>query len=173
VLTVLLLMPLVSSSAFATTVPPFTLSESSNKLQYVLPAGTTFNGSISTTGSVRFWVNAPNFVQVVNLGIIDKSATFSFVAQQNGTYTFNFENDMPNSIQVTFSYVTNPEIPGNNATGISLSSPLIITIIIAAVGSVLIFFVIRRKSKLALRVYNTTASKTTEHRLDIQSKNQS
>ena len=110
-------------------------------------AGTTFNGTISTTGDVRFWVSAPNYAEIVNLGIIDKTTTFSFVAQQNGTYTMNFENDMSNSIQVTFSYVTNPVIPGsNNSTGIS-QSYLLITVIIAVLGSFLIIFVLHRKSK--------------------------
>ena len=145
---VLLLASLTVVSAFATTVPTFTLSASSNQLQYVLPAGTTFNGTISTTGDVRFWVSDPNYAEIVNLGIIDKTATFSFVATQNGTYTLNFENDMPSTIQVTFSYVTNPVIPGsNNSTGIS-QSYLLITVIIAVLGSFLIIFVLHRKSKI-------------------------
>ena len=144
----LLLASLMVLSAFATTVSTFTLSASSNQLSYVLPAGTIFNGSISTTGDVRFWVSAPSYAEIDNLGIIDKTTTFSFVAQQNGTYTLNFENDLPNSIQVTFSYVTNPVIPGsNNSTGNSLSY-LLITVIIAVLGSFLIIFVLRRKSKI-------------------------
>ncbi len=147
-LTALLLASLMALSAFATTVPTFTLSASSNQLQYVIPAGTTFNGTISTTGSVRFWVSAPNEAQIVNLGIIDKTTTFSFVAQQNGTYTMNFEDDMSNSIQVTFSFTTNPQIPdSNNLAGPSLIY-LLITVIIAVVGSILIIFIIRRKSKI-------------------------
>jgi uncharacterized lipoprotein YmbA len=146
-LAVLLLASLMAVSAFASTVPTFTLSASSNQLQYVLPAGTTFNGTIATTGSVQFWVSAPNYLEIVNLGIIDKTTSFSFVAPQNGTYTLNFENDMSNSIQVTFSYVTNPVIPGsNNSTGIS-QSYLLITVIIAVLGSLLIIFVLHRKSK--------------------------
>ena len=148
VLAVLLLASLMAASAFATTVPTFTLSASSNQLQYVLPQGTTFNGTIATTGSVRFWVSDPNYTEIVNLGIIDKTTTFSFVAQQNGTYTLSFENDMPNSIQVTFSYVTNPVIPGsNNSTGIS-QSYLLITVIVAVLGSFLIIFILHRKSKI-------------------------
>ena len=77
---VLLLASLMAVSAFATTVPTFTLSASSNQLQYVLPEGTTFNGTISTTGSVRVWVSAPSYAEIVNLGIIDKTTTFGFVA---------------------------------------------------------------------------------------------
>jgi hypothetical protein len=143
----LLLLSVIASSAFATTVPTFTLSSQSSQIQYVLPQGTTFNGSISTTGTFRFFVSAPNGTIIINLGLIDKTTTFGFVSQQNGTYIFNFENDLPNSIQVTFSYVTNPEIPGNsNSTG---TSPiyLLIPVTIAIVGSFLIVFVLRRKSK--------------------------
>lgn len=147
VLAVFLLMSVMISSAFSTTVPTFTLSSQLSQLTYVLPQGTTFNGSISTTGLVRFFVSAPNGSIIVNLGIIDKTATFGFVSQQNGTYTLNFENDLPNSIQVTFSYVTDPEIPGSdNSTGIS-PIYLLIVVIVAVVGSFLIIFIMRRKSK--------------------------
>ena len=163
-LAVLLLASLMAVSAFATTVPTFTLSASSNQLQYVLPQGTTFNGTISTTGSVQFWVSDPNYAEIVNLGIIDKTTTFSFVAQQNGTYTLNFENDLSNSIDVTFSYVTNPEIPGsNNSTGTS-QSYVLITVIIAVFGSLLIIFVLHRKSKTqTTAVHNTAPSNPSSH----------
>jgi len=160
-LAVLLLASLMAVSAFATTVPTFTLSASSNQLQYVLPAGTIFNGTISTTGSVQFWVGAPNYLEIVNLGIIDQTTTFSFVAPQNGTYTLNFVNDMSNSIQVTFSYVTNPVIPGS--TGIS-QNYLLITVIIAVLGSLLIIFILHRKSKIPPSgVHNTAPSNPTAH----------
>ena len=153
-LATLLLTSLMALPAFATTVPTFTLSSSSNQLQYVLPAGTTFNGTVSTTGSVRVWVNAPSYAEIVDLGIIDKTTTFGFVATQNGTYTVNFENDLSNSILVTFSYVTNPVIPGsNNSTGIS-QSYLLITVIIAVLGSLLTIFVLRRKEIPPSGVHN-------------------
>lgn len=155
-LTTLLLTSLVALSVFAVTVPAFTLSDSTNQLQYVLPAGTTFNGTISTTGDVRFWVSAPNYGEIVDLGIIDKTTSFGFVAQQNGTYYMNFEEDTPNSIQVTFSYTTNPQIPNSNLTGISLIYE-IITVVIAVVGSILIIFIIRRKNKIS-----TSASRNKE-----------
>jgi len=84
--------------------------------------------------------------QIVNLGLIDQEATFSFVAQQAGNYTLNFENDLSNPILVTFSYETNPNISTNN----SLSLPLIylaISITVAVIGSVLIIGLARRKGK--------------------------
>ena len=159
VLTALLLTSLTAFSMFAVTVPTFTLSLSSNQLQYVLPVRTTFNGSVSTTGMVRFWVSAPNEAEIINLGIIDKTTTFSFIAQQDGTYTFNFENDLPNTIQVTFSYVTDPAIPSNNSTGIS-TTYMLITVIIAVTGSVLIILVLRHKSKTQTPVVNKRQSQT-------------
>ena len=134
--------------ASATALPAITLSASSAQLPIMLPTGTTVNGSISTTGTVRFWVSAPNGAQIVNLGLIDKTTTFSFVANQNGNYTMNFENGLTNSIQVTFSYITNPDISSdNNSTGIPLVY-LVISIVIAALGSILIFFFVRRKNKI-------------------------
>jgi hypothetical protein len=147
-LSVLLLTSLTAFSALATTYPTFTLSASSNQLQFALPQGTTFNGTISTTCSLRFFVSDPNGREIVNLGIIDKNTTFSFVAHQSGTYLLNFENDLHNTIQVTFSYETNPELQSNsNSTGTSLIY-LVIPIIIAVVGSLLIIFVVRRKNKI-------------------------
>jgi hypothetical protein len=112
----------------------------------MLPNGTTFNGSISTTGTVRFWVNDPNGAQIANLGLIDKATTFSFVAQQTGNYTMNFENDLPTSIQVTFSYVTNPDISGSSSNGAPVFY-LLIPIVIAVLGCILIIYFVRRKNK--------------------------
>jgi hypothetical protein len=125
----------------------------------MLPTGTTVNGSISTTGTVRFWVSAPSGAQIVNLGLIDKTTTFSFATNQNGNYTMNFENGLTNSIQVTFSYVTDPDISGgNSSTGIPLVYQ-VISIVIAALGSILIILFVRRKNKLpASEVYNASAS---------------
>jgi hypothetical protein len=148
-LTFLLITSLMSVAVFATTIPTFTLSSSGAQLPITLPARTNFNGSISTTGTIRFWVSDPNGIQIVNLGLIDNSGSFGFVTAQDGNYTLNFENDLPNSspIQVTFSYTTNPDISsGNTSTG---TSPiyLVISIIIAIVGSILIIFLIRRKGK--------------------------
>ena len=148
VLVALLIMPLMAFSASAIAVPAFTVS-SASQLQIVLPAGTTFNGSISLSGTVRFWVSDPNGAQIVNLGLIDKPTEFSFIAQQTGNYTLNFENDAPHSdpIQVNFSYTTNPDISSSdNSTGIPLGI-LAISIIITVLGSILIIFLVNRKTK--------------------------
>lgn len=142
-----LLMSLAPVLVFADTTQTFSLSQSTYLLQYVMPAGTVFNGSISTTGSVRFWASDPNMTEIVNLGIVDNSATFSFVAAQNGTYTLNFENDMPNTIQVTFSYISNPTIADANSSNGTFLTYILITIIIAVVGSILIIFLVRRANK--------------------------
>ena len=147
-MTTLLIMSFMALLASATTLTAISLSASSAQLPIMLPIGTTFNGTISTTGTVRFWVSAPNEAQIVNLGLIDKTSAFSFVANQNGNYTMNFENDLTNSIQVTFSYITNPDISaGNNSTGIP-PVYLVISIVIAVFGSILIIFLVRGKNKL-------------------------
>ena len=117
ILAALLLTSLMSSLAVAVSVPAFTLSSSSSQLQYTISSGTTFNGSIVTTGTLRFWVSAPNKEEIVNLGLID-NGTFSFVAHQSGVYILNFENDLPTPIQVSFSYTSNSDI--NNSTGLLL-----------------------------------------------------
>ena len=142
-----LLMSLAPVLVLANTTQTFSLSQSVYQLQYVMPAGTVFNGSISTTGTVRFWASGPNMAEVVNLGLVDNYKTFSFVAAQNGTYTLNFENDFPNNIQVTFSYVSDPAITSvNNSNGASLIY-IWVTILVAAVGSVLVILLVRRENK--------------------------
>lgn len=151
-LTVLLLTSFLSLSVFCVSVQTFTLpSFSATYLQYVIPEGTTFNGSISTTGSVRFFASDPNGSEIVNLGIIDKNASFGFLAQQTGKYTLNFENELPNSdVQVTFSFVTNPAIQStNNSSGIPFVYVLTtIEIIVALAVLLIIFFMRRRQSKI-------------------------
>ena len=110
-----LLMSLMILAASATTLPAIPLSTSSAQLPIMLPTGTTVNGSISTTGTVRFWVSAPSGTQIVNLDLIDKTTTFSLVANQNGNYTMNFENGLTNSIRITFSYFIDPNISGGSS----------------------------------------------------------
>jgi hypothetical protein len=160
VLTSLLIMSLMTLPAFASTLPTFTLYASTTKIQIDLPAETTFNGSISTTGTLRFWVNAPNGAQMVNLGLIDKDTTFSFVTEQSGNYTLNFENDLHNYVDVSFSYVTDPELPGSNDSSGTSSIYLLIPIVIGVVGSILIIFLIRRKSRKQAKLYQLNQSLT-------------
>jgi hypothetical protein len=153
-----LIMSLMTFAASATTLPEITLSASSAQLPIMLPTGTTVNGSISTTGTVRFWVSAPNGFQIVKLGLIDKTTTFSFISNQNGNYTMNFENGLTKPIQVTFSYVTDPDISSvNNSTGIPLSY-LLLSIIIALLGCILIIFFVRRKNRLYVSEVNDTSA---------------
>ena len=146
-LLILTSLMILSASASTATFPTFTLSQSTTQLHYALPVGTQFNGSISTTGPVRFFASEPNGTVIVNLGLIDKAATFSFTAQQSGNYTLNFENDLPTLIEVTFSYKTNPDISeSKNSGGIPLVFlPIFITV--AVLGSLIIIFIIRRKNK--------------------------
>jgi hypothetical protein len=131
----------------ATNVQSFTVYQSS-QFQFVLLAGTTFNGSISVSNTIRFWVNAPDGAQIVNLGLIDQSTTFSFVAQQGGNYTLNFENDLPtaNPSQVTFTYSTNPDISQNNN---SPRTPLTywLVIILIFIAGVILMVVVRYRNR--------------------------
>ena len=145
-MTAFFILPLLFSSVSAT-VSTFTVSPAS-QIQFVLPQGTIFNGSISTSSTVRFWVSAPDGAQIVNLGLIDQSTTFSFVATQGGNYTMNFENGIPyaNPPQVTFTYSTTPDVTSNNSTGIPFTY-LLATVIIAVCGAVLIVLLVRRKNK--------------------------
>ena len=98
---------------------------------------------------IRFWVTAPSGGEIVNLGIIDRTGTFSFVAEQNGTYTFNFENDLPNTVTVTFTYTTNPQLPNG---GSAIPVDYIVVGAVAVAGSLLIIYAARRKNKKAAAI---------------------
>jgi hypothetical protein len=132
-------------AASATNVPSFSVIELS-ELPIELPAGTTFNGTIAASGLVRVWVVAPEGAQGISLGIVDKPTSFSFVATKEGNYTLYFENGAhtSNPVQVNFSFTTDPDITSDDQQS---GKPLIDTAALVAVGvigSVLIFFTIRR-----------------------------
>ena len=169
VLALILMVPFMVFSASASTVSTFTVYESS-QIQFAIPTGTTFNGSISVTSTVRFWINAPDGTQIVNLGLIDSTATFGFVAQESGNYTMNFENDLPNAnpSQVTFSYITNPELPqSGNSTTIPLTYWIAI-ILIVVVGVVLIVVLKYRKDRKQVpNDYSEANSNPSENRPGI------
>lgn len=144
-LMLLLVAPIFECTSAATT--SFSLSAETAQYRYLLPAGTTFNGTINTSGTIRFWASDPNGNQIVNLGLVDDSGSFSFVAQEYGNYTLNFESNMLNSdpVQVTFTYLTNPDI-----TSGAPSSPLntvLISAVIIVVGSALIIVFIRFRNR--------------------------
>ncbi len=140
-------LALFATPIYAANEQTFTLNQSIAQFRYTLPANTTFNASISTTGAVRVWLTEPNGTAIINSGIIEKDTTFSFVAKQNGTYTLNFENDVASPIQVTFSYQTNPPLEGDNNNSVdALLSLLPILVVITVVGSVLIVLFIHRRN---------------------------
>jgi hypothetical protein len=146
-LTSLLLMALLFSTATAATTETFTVTPPST-IQYTfhLPKDTTFNGSISTSGTLRVWVTNSSGAQIVNIGLIGESADFSFVANVGGNYSVNFENDLPKPVQVTFTYDTTPELPNADSSIVPLNYlPFFIAIVV--LGSLLIFFLVRRNKK--------------------------
>ena len=142
---IFVLLASITTPVFASSTTKFSLALAENQIKFDIPAGTDFNGTIQTTGMVRFWVTAPDEAQIVNLGIIDKSASFHFTSHENGTYTFNFENDLPNTISVTFTYDTNPPLPSGNS---AIPYTYWIAVIAVAIGgSALIIFTTRRRNK--------------------------
>jgi hypothetical protein len=147
-LTALLLLSLTAFPAYAGTTETFTINPpSTTQYTFYLPQGTTFNGSISTSGTIRVWVTNSSGGQVVNLGLIDQTVNFGFASVQDGNFSINFENDLPNSVQVTFSYDTNPQIPKTDLTLIPLSYlPVFLAIVV--LGSILILIFAHRKKTL-------------------------
>jgi hypothetical protein len=116
-LTALILLIAASSmlGVQASTTETFTVTHTTYQITFNLPAGTTFNGSLSTTATVRVWVSNANGSLVTNLGLVDNAASFSFVAAQEGNYHIYFENSLSTSATVTFTYETDPELSGGSS----------------------------------------------------------
>jgi hypothetical protein len=151
ILTVTALMLLVATSfllltAQAATTETFTVTQRTYQITYNLPAETTFNASLSTTATVRVWVSDQNGSIITNLGLVDSTANFSFVATKEGNYYVYFENPLSNTASVTFTYQTDPELPSSN-------QPLLpfwllpVFIAITVVGAIMIIYFGRRKRK--------------------------
>jgi hypothetical protein len=145
----LIILAVLASSLMATcvsasTTETFTVSQGTQRYTFDLPQGAIFNGSFTTTGTVRVWVNDANGTQLANLGLVDTNGQFSFVAANKGNYHVNFENNLANTVKVTFTYQTNPELETSSSLQVFLLP--IVAIIIAAVCIVLVIL-IRRKFK--------------------------
>ncbi len=145
VLTALLAASFLTLSASAATTETFTVTASTMQYTFDLPQGTIFNGSLSTTGTVRVWVSDANGSLAANLGLVDSSAKFGFVANNAGKYYVNFENNLGNSVQVTFTYQTDPELPGGGSLIPFSYWPVFAAITV--VGAVLIVYFIRKNRK--------------------------
>jgi hypothetical protein len=113
-LTVLLAVSSLLLAAQASTTETFTVTHNTYQVTFNLPAGTEFNGSLSTTATVRVWVSDANGSLVTNLGLVDSTASFSFVAAQEGNYHVYFENSLSTSAEVAFTYETDPELGGGS-----------------------------------------------------------
>ncbi len=130
----------------ATITENFTITGTTQQYILDLPAGTIFNGSITTTGLVRVWVNDANGSIVANLGIFDQNAQLNFVAAKEGNYTINFEDDLPNTIQVTVSYQTDPELQTDSSSLLPYVY-LPVFVVVTVAGVVLILFFSRKNRK--------------------------
>jgi hypothetical protein len=133
----------------AATTETFTVTRATYQITFNLPAGTAFNGSLSTTGTVRVWVNDANGTLIANPGLVDTTASFNFTTAKDSNYYINFENPMSTSASVTFTYQTDPELPSGSSSILPFWL-LPIFVVITIVGCVLIFYFSRK------RKHNTT-----------------
>lgn len=145
-LTLLLAASFLALSASAETTETFTVTQTTYQITFNLPAGTAFNGSLSTSSTVRVWVSDPNGTLIANPGLVDSSASFSFVAAKEGNYYVSFENPLANPATVTFTYQTNPDISGGNPSLLPFSIWPIFAVV-TVVGCVLIVYLSRRKRR--------------------------
>jgi hypothetical protein len=143
-LTLLIAASFLILTAQAANTETFTVTKTTYQITFNLPAGTAFNGSLSTTGTVRVWVNDDNGSLIASPGLVDQTASFSFTAAKEGNYYINFENPMSNSASVTFTYQTDPELPSGNQSILPFWL-LPVFVVITIVGCVLIFYFSRKR----------------------------
>jgi hypothetical protein len=144
-ITLLLVASFLALSASATSTETFTLTQNTYQITFNLPAGTIFNGSVSTTNTIRVLANDANGILHANIGLVDSHTDFSFVAAKTGDYFVIFENPLSITAQVTFTYKTDPELSKSNSL-IPLSFwPVFV--IITIFGCVLIIYLSHRNRK--------------------------
>ena len=146
-LTLLLAASFLMLTAQAAATETFTVTQTTYQITFNLPAGTAFNGSLSTTGTVRVWVSDQNGSLIANPGLVDNTASFNFTAAKEGNYYVYFENPLSSSAAVTFTYQTDPDVTSGTQSILPFwLLPVFVVITIA--GCILLFYVIRRRGKI-------------------------
>lgn len=148
ILTILIVSLSLTSLTSAAVTTNFSITGSIKQIPINLPAGTIFNGTITATGTIRVWASDANGSLVANLGLVDNQGQLNFIAVKGGVYTLSFENNLPDTVQVTFSYQTDPDTSGGNTSVLPISY-LPVFIIVTVVGCILIIYFGRRKHKQA------------------------
>jgi hypothetical protein len=141
-LTLLLATHSLLLTAQASTTETFTVTHNTYQITFNLPADATFNGSLSTTATVRVWVSDANGSLVKNLGLVDSTASFSFVVAQEGNYHVYFENSLSTSATVTFTYETDPELGGGSLLPFWLWP---VFVVVAVAGGIVVIYLSRRR----------------------------
>lgn len=148
ILTILIVSLSLTSLTSAAVTTNFSITGSIKQIPINLPAGTIFNGTITATGTIRVWASDANGSLVANPGLVDNQGQLNFIAVKGGVYTLSFENNLPDTVQVTFSYQTDPDTSGENTSVLPISY-LPVFIIVTVVGCILIIYFARRKNKQA------------------------
>lgn len=143
-LTLLLAASFIILVTQASTTETFTVTQTTYQIPFNLPKDTIFNGSLSTTNTVRVWVSDANGSLIANPGLVDNTAIFSFVAVKEGNYYINFENPLSSSASVTFTYQTDPELQSDNSSLLPFWL-LPVFVLVTIVGAILIVYFSRRK----------------------------
>jgi len=141
----LLFLTSITALVSAATTETFNVTASTMQYTFDLPQETTFNASLTTTNTIRVWIHDQNGSQIVNLGLVDKEAEFSFITNNAGKYYVNFENNLGNTVKVTFTYQTYPELP--NDPLIPLSYWPIFAAITTALLCLIIYWIRHKKPK--------------------------
>lgn len=147
-LTLLLVASFIVLTAQAATTETFTVTQTTYQITLDLPVGTIFNGSLSTTSTVRVWVSDANGSLLANPGLVDTTASVNFVAAKEGNYYINFENPLSNTASVTFTYQTDPDISSGSSSLLPFWL-LPVFVVITIVGCIVIFYFGRKKRKHA------------------------
>ena len=133
----------------AATVETFTVSPlSTTSIKVNIQNGTELNGSISTNGDIRFFINGPQGKPISDLGIASTSAKFTFTAPEDGNYSLNFENGRLTPTDVSLVFDAQSEI--TSIAG-SQTIPAYVLVIAATAGCLVVVTILalfpRRKSR--------------------------
>jgi hypothetical protein len=143
VMLLILLVPI----GYADEVETFNIDADHEKIFTLnLNAGMNIEGSISVTGGsgddIDFWVTDPAGNKILDFGRVSQGTHFEFAANEDGAYSFHFDNSF--SVLSTKNVVLTYEI---TISGLNLTQMLLLLILVVAMIVVGIVVILKRGKK--------------------------
>jgi uncharacterized membrane protein YjgN (DUF898 family) len=137
-LVALILITFPLATTHASNVETFAVSGlSTTAIRLTLSNGTQVNGTISTNGNIRFFINNPHGEEIYDLGIVSVSVQFSFKATEDGNYSLNFQNGHLDTANVDFIFDYSGQTPNGTTSSVIPINVLVTVVSVVCLGIIL------------------------------------